>query len=312
VAGVKAALARGVDVDVRAPQGKNPGALVLATQKGSLELVRLLLDNGFSAAGLSSQDRPLVVAASAGQVPLMQVLLERGAPLEDEHAYGRPLCSALSHPEAVKLLLAHGAKPDTQCGEYMFPEPALSTAVERGNIASVKLLLDAGANPNAESAQSHWTPLFEAETSELARLLLAAGAKVNVKDNLDYTPLHVAIGSKDESAALVALLLEHGANPRAVNHLGWTPLHTAALEAKDTSILELLVKKGAPLDARSTQPESEPRMKGDEEGWTIKAGSTALDVAVVAERAEAATVLARLGAKQRTTKGQPLPGEEEE
>jgi hypothetical protein len=55
----------------------------------------------------------------------------------------------------------------------------------------------------------------------------------------------------------------------------WTtrPSTSPSAHAEDTSILELL-------------------------GWTIKTGSTPLDVAVVAERAKAASVLARSGARQ--------------
>lgn len=311
VAGAKAALARGVDVDVRSQKGKNPGALMLAAQKGSLELVRLLLENGFAAAGLSSEDRPLVEAARAGQVPLMQVLLERGAPLDDAYPFGRPLCAALSKPEAVKLLLARGASPNTACGEYQSPEVALSVAVERDQVETVKLLLAAGADPNLGTPETHWTALFNVKTAEVARLLLAAGAKVNPHDNLNYTPLHTVISLGKEKAALVALLLEHGADPRAVDHRGWTPLHTAALDVEEPALLELLVKKGAPLDALSKQAESAPTMMDETPEWTVDAGSTALDVAVAARRVKAAAVLAKLGVKQRTTKGQPLPTDEE-
>ncbi len=310
VAGVKAALARGVDVDVLAPEGKHEAALTLATQKGSLELVRLLLDKGFQAAGLShGGERPLVVAARAGQLPLLQLLLERGAPAEDA-----ALCAALAHPEAVKLLLARGAKANANCGDRS-TELALSKAAEAGHVATVKLLLEAKADPNLilgnPKETGSWTPFFHARNVESARLLLAAGAKVNVRDNQGYTPLHLFV--REAPVELIALLLEHGANVHAVDDDGWTPLHRAALEAKDPAVLELLVQKGAPLDARSKQSVSATMWKGEEEPeWTVAAGSTALDVAVVAGREEAAAVLAKLGARQRTTKGKPLPGASEE
>ncbi|HEX8698580.1 MAG TPA: ankyrin repeat domain-containing protein [Myxococcaceae bacterium] len=303
VAGVRAALARGVELDVMDPKQPHLPALELAAKRGSVETARLLLDHGFAVQGLSRQNRPLSVAAAGGHVKVMELLLERGASPEDEDPFQRPLCQSRHQPEAFKLLIARGAKIDALCkaSSNGTPELLLSMAAGAGDIPFLKRLLEAGANPNAVDFQP---PLFHASTPEAARVLLAAGAKVDARDEDGDTVLHVY---NHHTPEFMSLLLEAGADPRAVNQDGWTALHTAVLEAKDTEVLELLVKKGAPINAVSTRPVEEMTMKGDDDPWVARKGSTALDVAVVSENSAAAEALDGLGGKQRTTKGQPLP-----
>lgn len=302
-AGVKAALALGVDLDILDPKEPHLPALGLAAQRGAVESVRLLLDHGFAIQGLPNRDRPLSVAAAGGHVKAMELLLDRGASPEDADTFQRPLCQGRKHPEAFKLLLARGAKIDGLCKASFHDTERLllSMAADADNIPWLKQLLAAGANPNAVDYQP---PLFHASSPEAIRVLLAAGAKVDARDRDGGTVLHVY---NHHTPELMTLLLEAGADPRVANKDGWTPLHTAVLEAKDTEVLELLVKKGAPLNAVSTQPVHEMTMKGDEDPWVARKGSTALDVAVLTDNSPAAELLAELGGKQRTTKGKPLP-----
>jgi uncharacterized protein len=64
--------------------------------------------------------------------------------------------------------------------------------------------------------------------ADLARLLLDAGADVNLaaRNALAVAPLHSAVAT--DIAALVGLLLARGANPNVQEGGGMTPLHTAA------------------------------------------------------------------------------------
>ena len=76
------------------------------------------------------------------------------------------------------------------------------------------------------------TPLHDASLwnfSDVARILLEAGAEVNCADESGKTPLHLAaMGQGDDSAACLKLLLAAGADPNARDAEGNTPLHEAA------------------------------------------------------------------------------------
>lgn len=78
-------------------------------------------------------------------------------------------------------------------------------------IEGIRLLLDAGANPNIQDLAGQ-TPMHGASgfnSIEPVRLLLNAGADPNIPNIEGNTPLHNAISGENEEA--VALLLEAGA-----------------------------------------------------------------------------------------------------
>ena len=76
----------------------------------------------------------------------------------------------------------------------------LALAAQQGHAAIVKLLLDAGENPNRYNPQgnhSHSTPLHQAVCSghmAVVRLLVDRGARLDIKDKIYHgTPLGWAI-----------------------------------------------------------------------------------------------------------------------
>lgn len=93
----------------------------------------------------------LVSAASTGDLRSVAYLLRRGVSPDATDSQG---CSALAvaagsnTPEMVSLLIRHGANPNGWCKG----EAALHRAARSGNLASVKLLLAAGADRSAQSA----------------------------------------------------------------------------------------------------------------------------------------------------------------
>ena len=118
-------------------------------------------------------------------------------------------------------------------------------AADQGNIEAVKQHLDAGANVNAKGSVG-WTPLHKAAKEghkEVAELLITKGADVNAKDNNGETPLHAAAlnGHKE----IAELLIAKGADVNAKNVVGMTPLHYAT--TKETA--NLLRKHGGKTGA---------------------------------------------------------------
>ena len=150
------------------------------------------------------------------------------------------------------------------CGESQSPEPStakapdisIHDAAEEGNIEAVKQHLAAGTDVNAQALDLREdrrifngnSPLFFASTKEVAEMLIANGAKINITYN-GFTPLHWAADRGHEEVA--ALLIEKGLNFNArAKYQSLTPLHFSAHEGH-IEVTDLLIRKGANLNSLS-------------------------------------------------------------
>lgn len=85
--------------------------------------------------------------------------------------------------------------------------------------------------------------------------LITAGAKVNARDDRGITPLKYA--SAEPHLKAIQTLLELGADAKLADNRGFTPLHCAAGHGfceEATEIVALLIRHGADVNARSTEP----------------------------------------------------------
>ena len=113
---------------------------------------------------------------------------------------------------------------------------ALTVAAFNGHVDCVRILLDAGANPNA--ADKKFPVLFRAvhgRNASVVKMLLDAGANPHATERLGHTALHFAanIGAVD----CVKSLLDGGANPNAVIQLSE---ETALIQATGFGFLEVV------------------------------------------------------------------------
>lgn len=169
--------------------------------------------------------------AEAGvQVPLVELLADRGAALEPagSERWGSPLLTALAFGfvDAARALVRRGARVlDVAAAAglglesdaaRLLPEAsassrhrALALAAQNGHAGIVRLLLDAGEDPNRfnpEGNHAHATPLHQAALNghlEVVRTLVERGARTDVEDKLwKGTPLGWAIhGNRPEVEA---------------------------------------------------------------------------------------------------------------
>ena len=148
----------------------------------------------------------------------------------------------------------------------------LLLAASSNDVAQVKQLLKAGANPNVRNKLDA-TPLSEAafhSNSEIIEALLDAGADPNTPGADGQTPLMLVARGTNVGAA--EMLLKKGANPRArESQRQQTALMWAAANSQGP-MTRLLVEVGADLDAKtatdlmtplvSAEPRAQPRSPG--------------------------------------------------
>ena len=251
------------DVNAKLPDGTS--ALHWAVRADDLELVSLLVQAKAEANATDPHGiTPLALACANANVEISSALLDAGAnPDLADNAGTTPLMIAVRRPEAeiVRRLLGAGAKVDAH--DHEAQQTALMLAVRENNAAAVRVLLAHGADVNAATrvgktparrspgagggshglgiVRSGWpergyqeatpggmTPLLYAARdgrTEIARMLIAAGANVNLPDANKITPLLMAITNNHPDAADV--LIQNGAAINSADFWGRTPLWAA-------------------------------------------------------------------------------------
>ena len=147
---------------------------------------------------------------------------------------------------------------DSPTGRTVLHNAALQTS----NPTIIRLLLDAGADPNTPDDRGV-TPLHlgaQNRNPMVVTHLLSAGADLHTGDNEGYTPLHHAAAWSGNDR-VVNLLLTRGANPLADSNDGRTPLHSALRYQAGSGTVTVLIEAGA---AASLTPLQRAALDGDD------------------------------------------------
>lgn len=288
----------GADVNLEEADFQGWTALMSATTSGQTGAVKFLISKGANArVRLKDGETTLIQAAqNENNREIVEALIKAGADVNVQTKKGLTALMRfawMSQTEAVKLVLEAGADTKLKDKDGW---TAFYFACSHGNDARiVKLLLDAGANPNETNAKGE-TPLMWlgwGDRTENFRALIAAGANVNTQDKDGRTPLMISAARFFRGE--IKLLLDAKADVRAKDKKGWNALmYTAAsgfrkdefgahgdgmivwLEA--TKIIEELIAAGIEPNAQNAD------------------GETALMLAVKANNAHFAETLLAKGA----------------
>ena len=161
---------------------------------------------------------------------------EGSQPEPDIHWFAR-----LGRSDLVKREIDAGVSVELENNEDWGSKP-LHRAAANGNFETVRVLLDAGANPAASNKLHGFTPLHSAAAAgcvESAMMLMDAGSPMEARDNYECLPLHRAAENGDPDT--IRAFITWGADVKSVEgHFGATPLHQAVNKGQIEAVKVLL------------------------------------------------------------------------
>ena len=178
------------------------------------------------------------------------------------------LLNAVESLDHISIQQAIDNNEDPDFVDPIDGDTVLSIAVNIGDLESIAILLDAGADPNKRNADGT-TSLTWAQDIRAAQQLIDAGARVEQENPEDgMTSLHIAAANGNE--ALIALLL-HSAGGKyfldGFDSLERTPL-ACAVEAGHILAARTLLDAGANVNATDEANLGRPPIY-----WAIDSGN---------------------------------------
>ncbi|KAF4422351.1 Ankyrin-1 [Colletotrichum fructicola] len=197
------------------------------------------------------QGYPIVVASDKGHIKIVDLLIANGADVNLKDPFDLTalhVAASGGYVEIVQLLLDANAEVNAMTAEY---ETSLGWACSNGHLKVVRLLLDWGAVMKPPGGMS--VNVLQLACSyghvEIVRLLLNKGADVNGLGEHSESPLESAAAYGD--VRIVSLLLQHGASLTLLPNQIGDALESAAAYG-DERIMRILLDAGISV-GRSTE-----------------------------------------------------------
>jgi len=303
LAKVKLLVAHGAEVNARSANLQRTPLLIAASYPGTVEILQLLLSKG---ADIHAKDKngmhALGRAVTYADVDVVRFLVEHGCdPNETGYGGARLRVYARHHVPTIEYLMSKGLKipPEAMTGAAHWQPPELlekwiamgvdvngkllpyqrtplmtAAASEQSTPATLKLLLEKGADPNAEDIEGErpldWA-IYRADQARID-LLRQYGAKPGHGPRQEVYPAPEAGGIADARTSLnraVALLLPTA--PLVFEKRGCVTCHSQALpgqlaavaRAKGIAVNEELARKNMQEMLAFFKTAGEAAMQGD-------------------------------------------------
>ncbi|KAJ6233251.1 ankyrin repeat-containing [Anaeramoeba flamelloides] len=312
------------NLDIMTSVGKT--SLHYATESENIELVKMLIRSGANTElrDFDSQTAYEIARLKGNKPICSQFLSLKGNSLIHKAAKEK------DQKEVVRILKQNSSEAQTI---DKFGRTPLHISAEMGDISTIKILLNYGANINALSFNKN-TPLFTAikkDHIDAVKFLVKKGAEININERADVilSALHLAV--ERDNLQIVKYLLSQGAfiNERMRIQGGITAL-MIAVQRQNREILKELYKKkkyskqNSRLDINGTDNLGRTALihsitkrgevaipdelleQGADPNIFDKSGKTALHYAIIDEAHEVVkTLLSQGAAPHLTRKGVP-------
>ncbi|KAI0906243.1 ankyrin [Ustulina deusta] len=237
-------LEHGAGVNHRNKDGSTP--LHFAVAQKNFDLVKLLLEQEGVDVNISDHSNMMPLGLSLGHEEITRLLLkEKANPNSCPKGTESILVQAIrfGHEAVVRLLVQNEAHINVQdeLRDDDVLEP-MELAIDLGKSDILRILADAGGDVNRRFETDNTSLVHQAVNTNALAALLEFRPEVDVRDDDGNAPLHTV----DESTSLenVKLLVRAGANIDITNCLSTTPLFQA-LARKNEEVADYLIEKNA-------------------------------------------------------------------
>ena len=235
-----------------------------AASNGMGELVELLIENGGNVRESDSNGTTaFMMLCHSGQLELVKEHFDIALATQVNNDNQNCLSYAAfsNSPELVEYLCE---KTDLENTADQWGRTPLLVACEQDKIEIAKILLKHGANPDTIPPDDSYLqlPLIHAafqQNSDMVEALLAADANVSISNAQGNQALHAVCGAtsreqrfgqlprSEAGAEIIDMLLEKGADPNVKNEAGQTPLAIAVANNFPAGI-DKLIKRTTEVD----------------------------------------------------------------
>ncbi len=223
-------------------------ALVMCIERDQWQAAGILLKYGASPYSENTSRRnALLAAVRLADLRYFELLKQHGADLNRTNSRGiTPLTLAIrtGNSQVVKALIdefgVDPSRPEVEWQHNRESDDPLTIASAFGRVDIVMHLLSRHPWSQAEVSRAFRGAVRSGEI-EIARLLVGEGADIEMRNDVDETPLMIAAASGQRSEKIVKWLLGLGADPDVYNKYDDTALKMAVRYGTPTAV-EMLLK----------------------------------------------------------------------
>jgi ankyrin repeat protein len=230
---------------------KNPTApWIRAALFGTAAELKALLDSGLDTNSKTGNGTTLLMFAAHDDAKV-RLLLSRGADVKARATSGTDALTVAAAyrgtRDSLRLMLDAGAVPEAPEGVHARHSPLVFASMT-GDLENIRLLLKRGAEPSAEA-------LSEAVTfgyPDVLKSLIDAGADATITEGSGINLVHWAtITNRPE---VIPVLLAAQADINATDEFGFTPLmYAATIDEGNVDAVTVLLKAGADRSIRNKE-----------------------------------------------------------